>query len=118
MVVCRGCCCGTARKHPGIDHDGHLDLLRQTRDHNGRKVPVLISTCLGPCAEGNIVVVHPSDAGRRWGARPLWLGLLNDDKAIDLLAGWAADGGPGVAPIPAALAFHSIQPAGPQGTRR
>jgi predicted metal-binding protein len=118
LVVCRGCCCGTTRKHPGIDHGSRLARLRQTRDRTGRRVPVLVTECLGPCAEGDIIVVHPCQAARRTGTRPVWLGLLNDDDAIDLLTTWVADGGPGVAVMPDALELHRIRPAGLRTGRR
>lgn len=117
LVVCRGCCCGTRRRHPGVDHDGQLELLRRTRDPAGRAVPVRVADCLGPCAEGNIVVVHPSPAGRRRGARPVWLGFVNDDQAIELLREWISAGGPGAAPMPIALELHRIRPAGQRTSR-
>ena len=112
IVVCRGCCCGTRRRHPGVDHDGHLEMLRRTRDRTGRAVPVLVSSCLGPCAEGNVVVVHPSAEGRRRGARPVWLGSLNDDDAVSDLTHWINAGGPGLAPLPTTLELHRITASG------
>jgi (2Fe-2S) ferredoxin len=112
IVVCRGCCCGTPRRHPGVDHDGHLTMLRGTRDRTGRTVPVLLSSCLGPCAEGNIIVVHPSAEGRRRGARPIWLGFVNDDDAVGDLTEWISAGGPGLAPLPATLQLHRITASG------
>jgi hypothetical protein len=110
IVVCRGCCCGIPRSHPHTDHDAHLAALRQTRDHTGRTVPVLVSSCLGPCTDGNIVVVHPSAPGRRRGARPIWLGFVNDDAAVSDLTGWLAAGGPGIAALPATLELHRVTP--------
>ena len=112
IVVCRGCCCGTPRRHPDVDHHAHLATLRRTRDRTGRTMPVFVSGCLGPCAEGNIIVIHPSASGRRRGARPIWLGFINDDQAISELTGWLAAGGPGIIPIPATLEFHRITPLG------
>ena len=112
IVVCRGCCCGRQRRHPDVDHDGHLKMLRQTRDHTGRTVPILVSSCLGPCAEGNIVVVHPSAEGRRRGTRPIWLGFLNSDAAFGELTDWINAGGPGLAPLPATLELHRITAPG------
>ncbi|MCO5996690.1 hypothetical protein [Actinoallomurus rhizosphaericola] len=112
IVVCRGCCCGTPHRHPHTDHDAHLTALRRTRDHAGRTVPVLVSGCLGPCAEGNIVVVHPSASGRRRGARPTWFGFVNDDQAIAEVTAWLAAGGPGIAPMPPTLELHRITAPG------
>lgn len=67
-----------------------------------------VSDCLGPCAESDVLVVSPSAAGRRAGGRPVWLGLTHSDAALTDIAGWAGDGGPGVAALPDTLALHRI----------
>ena len=28
VTVCRGCCCGTPKKRPGVDHEARLEALR------------------------------------------------------------------------------------------
>lgn len=104
LVVCRGCCCGTAKKRPGVDHDDQLARLRQLRDGEGREVPVRTSTCLGPCFQANVVVVQPSAAGRHAGGRPVWLGDFTEERLIGDLDGWLRAGGPGAAPLPGPLA--------------
>ncbi|GAA4908782.1 (2Fe-2S) ferredoxin domain-containing protein [Streptomonospora salina] len=101
LVVCRGCCCGTAEKRPGVDHEGQLERLRSLR---GGDVPVHTSTCLGICFQANVVVVQPSSAGRERGGRPVWLGGVTEDRLIDDLDAWIRDGGPGAAPMPESLA--------------
>ncbi|MCW2506633.1 MAG: hypothetical protein JWO79_4917, partial [Actinomycetia bacterium] len=53
VTVCRGCCCGTERKHPGIDHDGLLAALAEVG-------AVRVSDCLDVCEDSNVVVVQPS----------------------------------------------------------
>lgn len=106
ITVCRGCCCGTERKHPDVDSDGQLGALRRITD-------VLVTDCLDACGQSNVVVVQPSPAGRHAGGRPAWLGLVNDDTAVDEIAVWVAAGGPGLAPMPAMLELHAMAPPGP-----
>lgn len=105
VTVCRGCCCGTIQKHPGITNAEHLDRLR--RALRGR-ADVRVSDCLGPCERSNVVVVSPSRQGRLDGGRPAWFGFVLGEDAIDDLAGWVAAGGPGVAVPPATLDLHCI----------
>jgi (2Fe-2S) ferredoxin len=61
--VCRGCCCGTRKKHPGVDHAALERQLREGAAGAGYRYEV--TDCLGPCGQGNVVVVRT--AGRtRW----------------------------------------------------
>ncbi|GAA3746893.1 hypothetical protein HDA32_001442 [Spinactinospora alkalitolerans] len=106
LVVCRGCCCGTKKKRPGVDHKGQLARLSALGDHEGRAVPVRLSTCLGICFKANVVVVQPSSAGRAAGGRPVWLGDFTEDRLIDDLDDWIFAGGPGIAPLPTTLEPH------------
>ncbi|MFE1776962.1 (2Fe-2S) ferredoxin domain-containing protein [Streptomyces sp. NPDC059008] len=122
LVVCRGCCCGDSRKHPGIDHDGQVARLRAAADESGGRLAVRTSTCLGPCGQANIVVVQPSGAGRRRGGRPTWIAWVRSDDSTDDIATWAAAGGPGLTDPPPALESHVVpSPAearAPTRTRR
>lgn len=106
LTVCRGCCCGTRKKVPGVDHKAQLARLSAIDDHAGRTVPVRTSKCLGICFQANVVVVQPSQAGHAAGAKPVWLGEMTEDKLLDALDDWIFDGGPGLAPLPAVLADH------------
>ncbi|MFY1694169.1 hypothetical protein [Solwaraspora sp. WMMA2101] len=90
MTVCRGCCCGTRRKHPDVDHDRQLDVLRTAG-------PVQVSECLNACDRSNVVVVQPAPLARLLGARPVWLGGVLDDAAVSAVARWVTAGGPGLA---------------------
>ncbi|MER5597034.1 (2Fe-2S) ferredoxin domain-containing protein [Streptomyces sp. NPDC002265] len=101
-VVCRDCCCGTP-KVTGVDHDRQLARLAE-------EVPVRVSDCLGVCEHANVVVVQPSAAARAAGARPVWLGLVNDPDATEDIAAWIQAGGPGVAPCPAILDLYVFTP--------
>ncbi|MFD3687050.1 (2Fe-2S) ferredoxin domain-containing protein [Nocardiopsis sp. NPDC058631] len=106
LTVCRGCCCGTRKKVPGVDHKAQLARLSAIDDHSGRPVPVRTSKCLGICFQANVVVVQPSQAGRAAGGRPVWLGQVTEDKLVEAVDDWIFEGGPGLAPLPAVLADH------------
>ncbi|MCS0603357.1 (2Fe-2S) ferredoxin domain-containing protein [Streptomyces sp. LP11] len=102
VVVCRDCCCGTP-KVPGIDHAQQTARLRS-------EVPVRVSGCLDVCEHANVVVVQPSTEGRAVGARPVWLGLVNDMDATEDIVAWVRAGGPGVAPLPEILGLYGMTP--------
>ncbi|MCC2266640.1 (2Fe-2S) ferredoxin domain-containing protein [Streptomyces sp. CT1-17] len=102
IVVCRDCCCGSP-KVTGVDHAAQTERLRAA-------APVRVSDCLDVCDQANVVVVQPSAAGRAAGARPVWLGLVNDRDATEDIAAWARAGGPGVAPLPDILDLYVITP--------
>jgi (2Fe-2S) ferredoxin len=103
LTVCRGCCCGTKKKVPGVDHDAQLARLSVIDDHSARRVPVRTSKCLGICFQANVVVVQPSREGRAAGGRPVWLGRMTEDRLLDAVDDWIFEGGPGIAPLPAVL---------------
>lgn len=99
VVVCRGCCCGSARKHPDVDHDAHLDRLRSAAA--AAPVPTRLRTvdCLSACALSNVVVVRrhaPRDEGGR--SSTSWFALVLADDVVDALARWVAAGAPPPAP--------------------
>jgi hypothetical protein len=106
IVVCRGCCCGSAEKRPDVDHAARLARLECFARDATVVAAVRTSPCLGPCENADVVVVLPSPAARRLGARPVWFGLL-DDYALGRLLGWVGEGGPGVA-LPEDLALNQI----------
>lgn len=107
LVVCRGCCCASSTKHPEIDHEARLDRVRRLAAAAPEVVPVKVSDCLGPCEYADVIVVTPTAAGRRNGARPVWFGFA-DDHALNLVCAWAASGGPGLAEMPDELSLHQI----------
>ncbi|MER7840674.1 (2Fe-2S) ferredoxin domain-containing protein [Streptomyces sp. NPDC096040] len=108
LVVCRGCCCGNARKHPGTDHTWQLERLRAGAAEHGFHVRT--TDCLGPCDQANVIVVQPSAAGRRAGGRATWIGFAMDDDCTEELLRWAAEGGPGIAAPPVALELQFVRP--------
>lgn len=98
--MCRGCCCGTVRKHPDVDHDAiAAELDAATGVHN----PVARVDCLWACEHSNVVVVNPAAEGRRRGARPAWVTQVNTVERARSLADWIRSGGPGIAEPPADL---------------
>lgn len=108
IIVCRGCCCGTGAKHPGIDHAGQL---HQLRDEASGVAQIRTSRCLDACEHSNIVVVAPSSAGRAAGAQAVWLQHVLDDEAITDIATWVRDGGPGVLAPPTTLDLYTFKPS-------
>jgi predicted metal-binding protein len=81
MLVCRGCCCGTTRKHPELDHGAQLARLREAAAAGGAKV--IATDCLGPCDRSNVVVLRGPAAD---GCATVWIAQLLEDEATDLLA--------------------------------
>ncbi|MFJ8464673.1 (2Fe-2S) ferredoxin domain-containing protein [Streptomyces swartbergensis] len=104
VVVCRDCCCGSG-KVTGVDHAAQTERLRSA-------APVRISACLDVCDQANVIVVQPSAEGRAAGARPVWLGLVNDPAATEDVVSWVREGGPGVAPLPEILGLYVFSPLG------
>ncbi|MGW0765501.1 (2Fe-2S) ferredoxin domain-containing protein [Streptomyces sp. NPDC002671] len=102
VVVCRDCCCGSP-KVTGVDHAAQTARLRAA-------VPTRISDCLDVCDQANVIVVQPSAAARAAGARPVWLGLVNDADATEDIVTWVRAGGPGVAPQPDILDLYAFKP--------
>ena len=107
VTACRGCCCGTDRKHPAVDHGALLERLVAAVGDRGR---VRTSECLGPCKQSNVVVVAPAPAARREGARPTWVRAVLDDATVDDIAAWVGAGGPGVAEPPLRVEVLAFRP--------
>ena len=113
VSVCRGCCCGTAAKHPEVDHDAQVRLMREKLQARAR---VRVTDCLDACERSNVVVVQPSPSGRASGGTPTWLGGVLDETSIQAIAAWAAAGGPGRVPLPERLsALVMLPPRPPSG---
>jgi (2Fe-2S) ferredoxin len=103
VTICHGCCCGTLDKHAEVDSAGHRDRLLRLADQLPEMLRVQVSDCLDVCERSNVLVVRPSPAGRRRGARPVWLGGLLADVQLEAVTAWLRDGGPGVSDPPAVL---------------
>jgi (2Fe-2S) ferredoxin len=108
IVLCRGCCCGSPSKRPAVDHTAQRERLERFAADHAPDVRLVVSDCLGPCEQANVVVIRPSATGRQAGARPVWFGLV-DDLAADLLEEWLEQGGPGIAEMPPLLELQRIE---------
>lgn len=108
VTVCRGCCCGTDRKHPGVDHAGQVAALVAGVGDAGR---VRVTDCLDACERSNVVVVGPSPAGRRAGARPTWLANVLHPETVAEVVDWVRGGGPGVGDPPGLLDLCVFTPS-------
>ncbi|MEU0880410.1 hypothetical protein ABZ345_17550 [Lentzea sp. NPDC005914] len=104
LTVCRGCCCGTAKKHPDVNHEGQLDRLREAVGVERLRV----ADCLDSCDHSNVVVVQPTPTARQAGARPVWLGGVLSDETVEHVVAWVQAGGPGRATMPDALAGNVL----------
>lgn len=105
VALCRGCCCGTASKHPDSDHPAQAETLAAAHG-----AVLTVTGCLGNCERSNTVVVVPSAAGRAAGGAVTWLGRVLDTAATRAVADWVDAGGPGIADLPALLAAHVQAP--------
>ena len=106
VSFCHDCCCGTRRKHPGVDHDA---LRADLREGLRNAAIVTQSACLDVCEEGNVIVVGPSPIGRQGGTKPVWFRGMLTPEAVGDLVDWVREGGPGVAPLPPALKRHQLR---------
>ena len=93
--VCRGCCCGTKSKHPGIDHKELERAARRGAAAAGVRYDV--TDCLGPCGQGNIVVVRRAGTIR-------WFRRVNDLALTKAVLSTAAG-----AELPAELDRHLMR---------
>ena len=91
-LVCRGCCCGTERKHPDVDHDAQLEALTVAARTGGGHCRVV--DCVDECWASNVVVVRRSGAHEP----TLWLGGVLAVEQTTAVANWLADGAHGAPP--------------------
>jgi predicted metal-binding protein len=103
VMLCRGCCCGSERKHPSTDHDGQRAVLEAVASP---AVRVRVVDCIDRCERSNVVLVRERLApGRR---RDTWFGGVHYRAHTSALAEWVDDGCP--AELPADLARLRIPP--------
>ena len=104
VLLCRGCCCGTAAKHPATDHDRQEQAVRDAVADRP-DVELRVVDCLDECDRSNVVVLRRT--GRPARERDTWLGGVLGDRATTALTGWLEDGAPD--PVPAPLAGHRFR---------
>lgn len=90
---CRGCCCGTRKKHPGVDSEALSKLLKEGAREAG--AGYRRTDCLGPCGQGSIVVVRAA-------GRTRWFRKMDDEDATLALMDHLVDSG-SVDDLPACL---------------
>ncbi|WP_377272230.1 (2Fe-2S) ferredoxin domain-containing protein [Peterkaempfera sp. SMS 1(5)a] len=118
VVVCRGCCCGSARKFPDTDHEAQLHRLREAAAGSDGSLVIRTTDCLGACERANVLVVQPSTRGRTRGGRTEWLGWALDQDCIEDVVAYTLAGGPGLTPCPATLELHRAPAPRDPGPRR
>lgn len=104
VLLCDGCCCGTERKHPDVDHAAQRSRLGHAARQGGGSVRT--TGCLDRCSESNVVVVRRSDGPTTW------LGRVLDQDAERAVATWLA-GGADPAAMPIAVRALTIDPPRP-----
>ncbi len=109
VTVCRGCCCGSAVKHPEVDHDAALDALRAAADQGGASV-LRVVNCLDECERSNVVAVRRAQPT---GAEVLWFGPVNDEAVTRALADWLRGGAVGEMPEPLSELLFTKRPPRP-----
>jgi hypothetical protein len=85
VIVCRGCCCGTVRKHPEVDHDRQRDVLSLAAEKGGGRL--VVSDCLKRCEVSNVIVL-------RLRGEIVWLGGVLSTEATESLSRWLELGAP------------------------
>jgi hypothetical protein len=112
VLVCRGCCCGTDRKHPTTDHHAQVTAFERSVAEAGAG-SVAVVGCLGRCDRSNVIVVKHARH------RALWLGPVLSSADTAAVAGWLRDGAP-VPPPPAvdSLVFERHQAPSPTNIGR
>lgn len=84
VLLCDGCCCGTLRKHPDVDHAAQRERLGHAARAGGGSVRT--TGCVDRCAESNVVVVRHRDGNATW------LGRVLGQEVERAMSRWLAAG--------------------------
>ena len=106
VLLCRGCCCGTAGKHPDVDHEDQRHRLEAAAAEQPG-VEVRVVECLDACERSNVAVVRRLSQPAT--SRDTWLGGLLTARATGQLADWVSHGADGS--LPPAVAGLVFRPA-------
>jgi (2Fe-2S) ferredoxin len=113
LTACSLCAGETLGSGDALD-GGQLARLRALAARGTAQLT--LAECLDECERGDVVVARPSgDARRTAGGRPVWFERVAGDELTGALAGWLDAGGPGVDPVPDALAAYVIERGGEPG---
>lgn len=96
VLLCDACCCGTDRKHPGVDHAAIRERLGSAVASTGGRSQRV--DCLGVCERSNVVVVKTRSAGT------FWVGGVLDELVVAALESWISQGAS--LPVPASVFSH------------
>ncbi|MEM8925894.1 MAG: (2Fe-2S) ferredoxin domain-containing protein [Actinomycetota bacterium] len=94
VLVCRGCCCGSERKHPDIDHDEQVVAISSVAHAR-------VVDCVDECKQSNVVIVRPRPG------ESIWFGRLNSDALTEELCEWLGEGAP--MPLPPVLEVFAFE---------
>ena len=101
-MLCRGCCCGSERKHPSTDHEQQRRELEAVASEHVR---VRVVDCIDRCARSNVVLVRERlGPGRH---RDTWFGGVHYRAHTEALARWVAGG---CSDLPTELARLELPP--------
>ena len=106
VLLCRGCCCGTAKKHPDVDHLAQEQRLDGAAARAGARL--VFTDCLDECARSNVIVLRRRERGY---VDSTWLGGVLDERRTSELCAYLCEGWREGAPLPAALATLVFHPA-------
>jgi hypothetical protein len=110
VSVCDGCCCGTTRKHPEVDHAEQRRRIAAAVQSAGGSCRVV--GCVDECHASNVIVV-------RWprsSHRALWLGGVLDERATAAVEDWLS-GGADPVNLPAEVSALSFERQAVSGRR-
>jgi predicted metal-binding protein len=110
VMLCRGCCCGTAQKHPRTDHEAQQLTLEQAVAAQPL-VDLRVVDCLDECDRSNVALVRRPRAPKA--DRDTWLGGLLTPAATSTLADWLREGAP--PELPRLLSSLRFKPARRKG---
>ena len=100
VLLCRDCCCGTDRKHPGFGHAEQRRELEEVINGSGGKLHIV--KCIDACNYSNVAVI------RRPNGEKIWLGGLAQVEAHDELCRFLA--GDTMQPLTPLLAKCCFEP--------
>lgn len=97
VLLCRGCCCGTERKHPDVDHAAQERAFRIAAAEGGGRV--ILTRCLDVCERSNVVVVKTAQHTH-------WFGDVLRPEQTEALSAFLRSGG--ASAPPAELSFNVV----------
>ena len=85
VIVCRGCCCGAATGRLE-EAAGRLQRLESLKDIG---FEISTSKCLGPCSQGDMLILIADDANKK-----IWFSGMHLNSLNELFIRWVESGLP------------------------